>query len=84
MLDPKVLEEAIENNIGRFSFDLKDDTYKFGTMSNGIGIYLERGKYYGNICLDGDVTFGYGPYETSLEAKKELLKIYLNSQTDVF
>lgn len=84
MLDPKVLEEAIENNLGRFSFDLKDDTHKFGTMSHGIGVYREKGKYWGNMSIDGDVTIGYGPYDTLLEAKKDLLKTYLNSQDDVF
>ena len=79
-MKPENIEAAIQESLDKFTYDTSDETHKFGKMKDGIGIYLEDGKWFGNITVGGDITVGYGPYENLVLAKTELLREYFEFQ----
>lgn len=71
----------------RFTYNQTSETWLYGNRQTGMGIYEEKvmgdKRYFANMIIDGDLTVGFGPFETLDIAKEEMIKHYWKAQENI-
>lgn len=66
-----------------FEYNKNQDSWLWGSSSEGIGIYFEKNMFWGNIVIQNDPCLGFGPYSSFESAKENIVAEYLKARKGI-